>query len=880
MNCRDALQCTLDYCQAGVCLNDVIDGCIPENCTDGVDNNGNGWIDCDDTLCAEDPVCFNPVEGDTCAVPYEVFGGAYITTDHIGQFWTHQGDTTGMQDDYPPLCWTDPGVPDAVYEVRVAEPVRLRFRHTFLWEDPVTAPYTVLLMFKEVCYPDNLEYCRHGNLEPAEFEDVLLPGTYYFVVTGQSFFYQDWGPYNVTVEVFTVETSETDCTDGIDNDGDGLMDCMDPDCYPDAACEVLPILADLACGQTVEGTITSTSEAHYYTFKVTATGNIALNWTYQTGSNDYGNVNFYKPSTNPPRRNSLYMTGKTVWHTSNGAGFKADGNVLYVIMWKHSTVGAGHYALTLTCADGPEANCTDGQDNDADSYVDCEDSDCYDHSACNGGHSGNTCEEAIPLFGGVPITTADLGTAGLGFNLLGTTGTKTNNLSASCAPLSTQGPDMVYTFTLADPAELTSMVEFDYLFDVPALYLFWETCDAGGLLGCGSGFWGWVGYGAVLAPGTYYLVVDSGKLSWSGVPNQGPFLLDVYLDVVPPDEDCTNGGDDNGNGKIDCEDPVCFADEACTGGASGEGCADPFLIHAGSPLPEGFAATLFNTTKGKSNDHSHTCQPVTSAGPDSVHKFVLDAAASVTLSVQFVDGFTPALLLYAGNCQAASLVSCLTAEWDTATLSELNLEAGEYFVVIDSGDSLFGTPLANHYSLFISTIPEECENELDDDGDGRTDCQDPSCFFEAHCTQGAVGEDCTDPYWFNAGLAVDADQTYVMYQTTVDRSNDVSDPCAPASTQGPDTVHAFVLADPMQVSASVYFDNQAWPALLLFLDECIPGGFLGCDVGTWSVAALDPAQLAPGTYYVVVDSGHVSAGVPSQSNYKLTLRTYPVGEPE
>ena len=38
-------------------------------------------------------------------------------------------------------------------------------------------------------------------------------------------------------------TTETQCSDGIDNDGDGMLDCADPDCQADAACSAPPVVA-------------------------------------------------------------------------------------------------------------------------------------------------------------------------------------------------------------------------------------------------------------------------------------------------------------------------------------------------------------------------------------------------------------------------------------------------------------------------------------------------------------------------------------------------------------------------------------------------------------------------------------------------------------
>jgi hypothetical protein len=50
------------------------------------------------------------------------------------------------------------------------------------------------------------------------------------------------GSYTLTITATPVATTETSCTDGVDNDRDGLTDCADPDCYANYACGI-PIYA-------------------------------------------------------------------------------------------------------------------------------------------------------------------------------------------------------------------------------------------------------------------------------------------------------------------------------------------------------------------------------------------------------------------------------------------------------------------------------------------------------------------------------------------------------------------------------------------------------------------------------------------------------------
>src|SRR5207248_1198608 len=58
--CDDGDSCTTDSCTAGVCVG--TSHCTPEVCDDGIDNDGDGLVDCSDPDCATFPACEPPHE--------------------------------------------------------------------------------------------------------------------------------------------------------------------------------------------------------------------------------------------------------------------------------------------------------------------------------------------------------------------------------------------------------------------------------------------------------------------------------------------------------------------------------------------------------------------------------------------------------------------------------------------------------------------------------------------------------------------------------------------------------------------------------------------------------------------------------------------------
>jgi hypothetical protein len=159
-NCSDTVDNDGDGmvdCADTDCASDPACAAPVENCTDGSDNDGDGAIDCADTDCASDPACAAPVENCTDG------------SDNDGDGAIDCADTD---------CASDPAC---------AAPV-------------------------ENC-TDGSDNDGDGAIDCADTDCASDPAC----------------------QVLTVPVEN--CSDGIDNDGDGKTDCKDKDCKKTAACK-------------------------------------------------------------------------------------------------------------------------------------------------------------------------------------------------------------------------------------------------------------------------------------------------------------------------------------------------------------------------------------------------------------------------------------------------------------------------------------------------------------------------------------------------------------------------------------------------------------------------------------------------------------------
>jgi hypothetical protein len=177
----------------------------------------------------------------------------------------------------------------------------------------------------------NLEYSINGgaNYQASGTFSNLQQGNYSIrirnTVSGCT------ADYTGNLVVLTASACQENCTNGSDDDGDGLADCADADCRPVASAGTG---VSICSGQSVALTATAIGGTAPYSF----------NWSNGLGS---GNTKTVSPSST-----SSYIVTVT---TTGGC-----------------TATAG---VTVTVSNCTEV-CADGLDNDGDGLVDCSDPDC------------------------------------------------------------------------------------------------------------------------------------------------------------------------------------------------------------------------------------------------------------------------------------------------------------------------------------------------------------------------------------------------------------------------------------------------------------------------------------------------------------------------
>ena len=195
--------------------------CLPgEDCTNGVDDDHNGLTDCQEPDCAKLPVC-----------------GACDFAGNLGTL--EAGDATTLFLD------RSNAVASPVLDCGPAGSLELQVRLTL--EVPLhllvtgqMAPQEALGLEQEVVPDESCTMLEWGCGEAGEDGALdlawyrLPPGTYRLAfrptrdASGQ-------GAASVSLEVLD-GSMEVSCSNGIDEDADGLTDCADEDCAGDQAC--------------------------------------------------------------------------------------------------------------------------------------------------------------------------------------------------------------------------------------------------------------------------------------------------------------------------------------------------------------------------------------------------------------------------------------------------------------------------------------------------------------------------------------------------------------------------------------------------------------------------------------------------------------------
>ncbi|MBU1508991.1 choice-of-anchor J domain-containing protein [Myxococcota bacterium] len=221
-NCTDGLDNDLDTkidCNDPDCFG-VVGACETElNCGDGQDNDNDLDFDCDDIDCAAASAC---ALGEGCANPeiVTVFPFNVTGTNFAADF---ANDHT-----FASATCTVTGGAEGVFAVDMLAGQRLRLNES----GAMDAELRVL----PACTTVAPTCLLNSDPETNVFFTAPSDGTYYVVLESYSSTTPITG-YNFTIDLF--DGTETSCIDGIDNDGNGALDCADPACFGTPTCPTI-----------------------------------------------------------------------------------------------------------------------------------------------------------------------------------------------------------------------------------------------------------------------------------------------------------------------------------------------------------------------------------------------------------------------------------------------------------------------------------------------------------------------------------------------------------------------------------------------------------------------------------------------------------------
>jgi hypothetical protein len=177
------------------------------------------------------------------------------------------------------------------------------------------------------------------------------------------------------------------CANGIDDNGDILEDCEDPQCFDQAPCAGLCSGAAIA-GATVAGDTTGGTNLTEPECLIGADGAERV-YVYTQPVHGVAAVSFQSPSEHrmavrghcldPSTDVACYGAGPGHW-TEGGIGIPANEPVYFVV---NALAGdEGPFTLTIDFSPGPPEDCEDHFDDDYDGAIDCNDPDCQGTAAC------------------------------------------------------------------------------------------------------------------------------------------------------------------------------------------------------------------------------------------------------------------------------------------------------------------------------------------------------------------------------------------------------------------------------------------------------------------------------------------------------------------
>ncbi len=197
------------------------------------------------------------------------------------------------------------------------------------------------------------------------------------------------------------ETTAALCNDGLDNDGDGTIDCADTDCAAIASCMTLSVDAE-KCNDTIDNdgdTLIDCADTEdcgtNIACQITLSSSLSSSSVSSSSilSSSVSSSSFSSSSSQP-----IPVFENTAALCGDGADNDKDG----AIDCNDTDCKALAVCQILTSEVG--AHCSDVIDNDNDGDIDCDDSDCLTDAYCIVSSSAESSSSSVPQEGTIQFT--------------------------------------------------------------------------------------------------------------------------------------------------------------------------------------------------------------------------------------------------------------------------------------------------------------------------------------------------------------------------------------------------------------------------------------------------------------------------------------------
>ncbi|MBN2724560.1 MAG: trypsin-like serine protease [Deltaproteobacteria bacterium] len=231
-------------------------------------------------------------------------------------------------------------------------------------------------------------------------------------------------------------------------------------------------------------------------------------------------------------------------------------------------------------------------------------------------------------------------------------------------------------------------------------------------------------------------------------------------------EDCSNGTDDDGDGDVDCDDSDCATSSDCIIDA----CSMKTDISCGDTV-SGTTVTGGNAYTG----YPDVCtNGYSESGPENVYRVGVPSGTVVTATLNLSGSSLDLdLLLIKGSCSPTSCVD--------SSLNNAGVQESLTFTTDGLTSYLFVETYENPgaYTLTItcqgtSPTTEVCDNNIDDDLDGLTDCDDPNCETAMNCIAEDI-EICDNGIDDDGDNAVDCDDADCFFNQVCTTRTEICD---------------------------------------------------------------------------------------------------------